>query len=154
LQQRLATIFETLQEELYAIVERGRFSAGGGDWWLSADEDEVRGEGPNGFSISVYSAVIEFTSAERFGAVESPDLGIHIALRRVFETVAAGFGAGGRLAVAAGGFGDTDQANDLALDGCGFAEVCGCLEAKIGPPARSWEALEAGSGFWYLSDQT
>ena len=56
----------------------------------------------------------------------------------------------GKLAVAAGGFGDTDRAGDLAMAGAGFPEVCGSLAAIIGPPARSWEALEAGSGGWYL----
>jgi hypothetical protein len=98
--------------------------------------------------------VVEFTSLERFGAIERPDQGVHAALRRVFEAAASGFAAGGWLAVAAGGFGDTDRAGDLALAGAGFAEVCKCLEAVIGPPARSRGALEAGLGGWYLAPQT
>ena len=147
---RLDAAVSKLGDELAAIRNRGRFSAAGEGWSLWEDEGTITGEGPSGLSISVYPAVAEFTSVERFGAVERPDQGIHTALRRVFEAVAAGFGAGGRLAVAAGGFGDTDRAGDLALAGAGFAEVCECLESAIGPPARSWEALEAGAGSWYL----
>jgi hypothetical protein len=151
-QEWLAALFGGLQDDLATIRERGRFSPGAGDWWIVADGDTLYGEGSSGFSIRVYSAVIEFTSVERFGALEYPDWGTHVALRRVFEVVAAGFGGGGRLAVAAGGFGDTDRAGDVAFNGGEFADVCRCLEAVIGAPARSWEALEAGSGAWYLSD--
>ena len=83
--------------------------------------------------------------------MEHPDLGIHLALRKVFEGVAAAFGARGRLAVAAGGFGDTDKAGEIAISAADFAQVCACLEAVIGTPARSWESLEAGTGAWFLS---
>ena len=137
--------------ELALIRDRGRFSSDDAGWSLRSDEGTITGKGPFGLSISVYLNVVEFTSVERFGTVERPDLGIHMALRRVFEVIADEFGAGGRLAIAAGGFGDTDRAGDLALAGGGFAEVCGCLEAVIGPPARSWAALEAGELRWYLS---
>jgi hypothetical protein len=148
---RLDAALSGLGQDLAAIRGRGRFSAGGGGWSLWYDEGAVTGQGPNGLSISVYPAVAEFTSLERFGAIERPDQGVHAALRRVFEAVASEFGGGGRLAVAAGGFGDTDRAGDLALAGAGFAEVCGCLEAVIGLPVRQWEALEVGLGGWYLS---
>jgi hypothetical protein len=149
--ERLAAVFGGLKCEADLLRARGRFSAGGGDWWLVVEGVGVTGEGPCGFSVSVHRAVAVFTSLERFGAVERPDQGTHGALRRVFEAVAAAFGAGGRLAVAAGGFGATDRANDVAASGAGFAEVCGCLEADICEPARSWEALERGEGGWYLS---
>jgi hypothetical protein len=149
--KRLAQVFGDRQDDLTVIRERGRFSSGSGDWRLAVDEDgTVRGEGPSGFLITVYPAVIEFTSLERFGAVERPEQGIHAALRRVFEGVAAAFGAGGRLAVAAGGYGDTDRARDLAAAGREFAEVCECLAHVAGVPARSWEALETGPAGWYL----
>jgi len=150
--RRLAEAFGDRHDDLAIIRERGRFSSGRGDWWLFLDEDgTVRGEGPSGFLIAVYPCVAEFTSLERFGAVERAEQGIHGALRRVFEAVAAAFGAGGRLAVASGGYGDTDRARDLAAAGRGFAEVCDCLPAVAGTPARSWEALEAGDAGWYLA---
>lgn len=135
--ERLAAAFGDLKEDLDAIRERGRFSANCGEWWLVVEDGIVNGEGPSGFSILVYPAVVEFTSMERFGAVEQPDLGIHLALRKVFEAVATTFGACGRLAVAAGGFGDTDKAGELAIGGASFEQVCRCLEVVIGPPARS-----------------
>ena len=150
---RLDAVFRDLTNEINAIRERGQFSSdSGGGWWLVNDQNFINGEGPSGFCISVYPAVVQFTSVERFGAIECPDTGIHTALRRVFEAVAAGFGSPGQLAVAAGGFGDTDKAGDLALSGAGFIEVCACLEAVIGPPAWSWEGLQSGSGFWYLKN--
>src|SRR5262249_26317189 len=106
---------------------------------------------PRGMWVAVHPAVVKLTSLERFGAVERPDLGIHTALRRLFQAVAAAFGAGGRLAVAAGGDGDTDRASDLAWTRAGVIEVWGCLEAVIGSPARSGATLEGGSCGWYLS---
>jgi hypothetical protein len=149
--ERLAVALCDLQDTLALIRERGRFSSGCGDWLLWVDEaGNVHGKGPNGFLITVYPAVVEFTSLERSGAVERADQGIHLALRRVFESVAAAFGAGGRLAVASGGYGDTDRARDLAAAGRGFKEVCDCLASVAGAPARSWEALEAGPAAWYL----
>ncbi|MCI0455925.1 MAG: hypothetical protein L0Z62_02960 [Gemmataceae bacterium] len=153
-QARLTAVFADLADDLAVIRERGRFSSGGGGWWVAEDEGRLFGEGPGGFSISVYPAVIEFTSVERFAAIDSPVLGIQEPLRRVFAAVAARLGAGAALAVAAGGFGDTDRAGGLAAEGASFADVCRSLEAVIGPPARSWEALEAGVGLWYLSDAT
>jgi hypothetical protein len=149
--ERLIRTFGDLKQDLDAIRERGRFSTGCADWWLIEDDGIVSGEGPSGFSIAVYRDVVEFTSLERFGAIEQPALGIHMQLRRVFEVVAAAFGARGRLAVVAGGFGDTDKAGELAIGGAGFADVCGGLQLAIGIPARSWEELEAGEGAWYLS---
>src|SRR5262245_40907848 len=86
--ERLSSVFGDLRDELAAIRERGWFSTGGGEWWLVAEDGTVSGEGPGGFSISVYPAVAELTSVEQFGAVERPDLGIHSAMRRVFEAVA------------------------------------------------------------------
>jgi hypothetical protein len=151
--KRVVAAFGNLKEDLEAIRVQGRFSPCCGEWWLVSEDGIVSGEGPSGFFITVYPSVVEFTSVERFGAVEQPDLGIHFALRRVFEAVAFEFGARGRLAVVAGGFGDTDKAGQLAIGGAGFAEVCGCLEVVIGAPARSWEALETGAGAWYLSGQ-
>ena len=148
---RLDAAVSELWPELALIRERERFSPGSGDWSLWSDEGTITGEGPSGLSISVHSTVAELTSVEHFGAVQWPDQGIHGALRRVFEGVAAAFGAAGRLAVASGGYGGTDRAADLALAGAGFAEVCGCLEAVAGPPARSWAVLEAGKCGWYLS---
>jgi hypothetical protein len=149
---RLAVTLGGLGDDLAIIRERGRSSAGGGDWSLLRDDDgTVFGEGPSGFSIWAYPMVVEFTSVERFGAIQHRDQGIQDALRRVFEAVAAGFGGVGWFAVAAGGFGDTDEAGDLALAGARFVEICACLTAKVGPPVRSWEALEAGRGQWFLS---
>jgi hypothetical protein len=149
--ERLARVFSDRQDDLAVIREWGRFSAHHGDWRLVVEEDgTVRGEGPSGFLIAVYPAVVEFTSLERFGAIERGEQGIHAALRQVFEAVAAAFGAGGRLAVAAGGYGDTDLASDCAIAGRGFKEVCDCLSSAAGSPARSWEALEAGLAGWYL----
>lgn len=142
------------QDDLALIHERGRFSADRGDWSLYEDEDSsVRGRGPCGFSIDVYPAVVEFTSSERFGAVERSEQGIHTALQRVFESVAAAFGAADQLAVAAGGYGDTDEARDLAATGRGFPEVCECLTRVAGIPARSWEALGAGANEWFLGSK-
>lgn len=148
---KLDAALSGLEADLALIRDLGRFSVGGGGWSLWSDEGTVTGEGPSGFRIRVYPAVVELTSLERFGAVERPDQGIHAALRRVFEAVAAAFGGGDRLAVASGGYGDTDRAADLALAGAGFAEVCVCLEAVAGSPARSWAVLEVGERGWYLS---
>jgi hypothetical protein len=149
--ERLAAVFTARKDDLSLIQQRGRFSSDGGDWWLVVDADgTVWGEGPSGFSIVVHPAVVEFTSLERFGAIEWADQVIHEALRRVFEGVAAAFGAGGRLAVASGGFGDTDLAADLAGEGRGFKVVCDALVSAAGLPARTWAALEAGSAGWYL----
>jgi hypothetical protein len=151
---RLANAFSDRQDDLALIQARGRFSADRADWRLFVDEDgTVLGEGPSGFQINVYPLVVEFTSSERFGAVERGEQGIQAALRRVFESVATAFGARGRLAVASGGYGDTDRARDLAVAGHGFKEVCACLVSIAGDPARSWEALEAGAGGWYLAGQ-
>src|SRR5260370_19438494 len=96
---RLDAAVSKLGDELAAIRNRGRFSAAGEGWSLWEDEGTITCEGPSGLSISVYPAVAEFTSVERFGAVERPDQGIHTALRRVFEAVAARVGAGGLRAV-------------------------------------------------------
>lgn len=148
---RLLTALGRVSDDLGLIRARGRFSCYGGGWSVWSDDGTVSGEGPDGLSISVYLCVVEFTSVERFVAVARPDLGIHWALRRVFEVVASAFGAGGHLAVAPGGFGHTDRAGDSALAGAGFADVCECLQRVIGSPARSWAALEAGAGQWYLS---
>jgi hypothetical protein len=148
---RLLTALSSLEAELALIRERGRFSAGSGDWFFSSDEGTITGEGPAGLSISVYPTVVRFTSVERFNAFERPDQGIDVALRQVFEVTAATFGAAGRLAVAAGGFGDADQAADIAFDGGGFTDVYACLEAVVGTPARSWVELESGLHGWYLS---
>jgi hypothetical protein len=145
----LNAVFDGLQSDLALIRERGRFSKQTVNWWLTSDESTLTGEGPCGFSIVVYPMVIAFTSVERFGAIEHPDLGIHTSLRRVFETTAMSFGANDRLAVAAGGFGDTDRAADIAAGAGRFADVCGCLETVIGPPALTWDALETGAGNWY-----
>lgn len=148
--ERLAVALSDQQIALALIRERGRFSTHRGDWRLWVKESgSVCGEGPNGFLINVYSAVVEFTSLERFGAVALADQGVHVALRQVFQSVAAAFSAD-RLAVAAGGYGDTDRASDLAAAGSGFKELCESLERVVGPPARSWEALEAGAARWYL----
>ena len=108
---RLENALGGLSDDVDAIRNRGRFSMGGGGWSFWCEEGTVTGEGPCGFSISVYVSVVRLTSVERFGAIERPDQGIHVALRTVFETVAAAFGGGGLLAVAAGGFGDTDHAD-------------------------------------------
>lgn len=148
---RLENALGGLSDEMDAISNHGRFSAGEEGWSFWCEEGTVTGEGPCGFSISVYVGVVRLTSVERFGAIERPDQGIHVALRTAFETVAAAFGGSGLLAVAAGGFGDTDRADDIALAGGKFADVCKCLEGAIGPPARSWSELEAGEGNWYLS---
>lgn len=147
---RLHMALNSLEAGPARIRERGRFSAGSGDWSLLYDEGTITGEGPAGLSISVYPAVVKFTSVERFSSVERPDQGTTHALRREFEVTAAAFSSAGRLAVATGGFGDTDQAADLAHAGTVFTDVCGCLEAVLGPPARSWKELESGSHGWYL----
>ena len=150
---RLDRAFSGLGDDLAAIRDRGRFSQDQGDWFLWNDEEAIEGEGPGGFCIRVYSQLVMLTSVERFGAITHPDQGIHLALRRVIEVVSEELGGHGLLAVAAGGFGDTDEAGDLALSGAGFPEVCDCLQRVIGPPARSWEALQAGLGEWYLGAQ-
>jgi hypothetical protein len=150
---QLSAVFNRLSNDLALIGERGRFSHEKGKWWLVTDGERIYGEGPNGFSISVYAEVVEFTSIERFGALEYPDLGIQKSLQRVFEAVASSLGPGGELAVAAGGLGDTDKAADRAAEGASFAEVCHCLEVVLGPPARSWGELELGSYRWYLESQ-
>jgi hypothetical protein len=149
---RLSEVFAGMTGDLMAIRNGGRFSATSRDWYVvEGDERNIWGEGPSGFSINVYPRVVEFTCIERFGAIAGPEYGIPEALRRVFAAVAAGLGEGRPLAVAAGGFGDTDRAGDLACDGAAFTEVCASLEAVIGPPARRWKDLEAGTGDWYLS---
>jgi hypothetical protein len=151
--ERLSKVFSDRQDDLALIQIKGRFSAERGDWRLLVEENgTVFGDGPCGFQIMAHRAVIEFTSLERFGAVERAEQGIHAALRRVFEGVAAEFGAGGQLAVISGGYGETDRARDLAAAGQGFKEVCECLNSVAGDPARSWEALENGAGGWYLAD--
>ncbi len=150
---RLDLALSGLQADLALIRDRGRFSTGIGGWNLRFEDATVTGAGPSGLSILVFPTVVELTSLERFGAVERPDQGIHTALRRIFEKLAAAFGAGGQLAVAAGGYGDTDRASDLARAGAGFAEVCGCLQKVVGPPAPHWSVLELGLCRWYLSVQ-
>ena len=101
---RLRTVLNSLESELALIRERGRFSAGSGDWSLLNDEGTIIGEGLAGLSISVCPAVVKFTSVERFSSVERPDQGTTHTLRRVFEVTAAAFSSAGRLAVAAGGW--------------------------------------------------
>jgi hypothetical protein len=146
---RLSEVFSDLADVIPLIRERGRFSADVGEWSVKEAEERIYGQGPAGFRIRVYSRVIQFTSLERFGALELPDQGIQEPLHRIFEAVASALGTG-ELAVAAGGFGDTDHAGDLAHDGESFAEVCRCLESVVGAPARSWQELESGAGQWYL----
>jgi hypothetical protein len=148
---RLLAVFGQLSNDLALIRERGRFSREKGEWRLVADGAKITGEGPSGFSISVYSRVIKFTSVERFSALEYPDLGIQESLHRVFEAVAFSLGRNGELAVAAGGFGDTDKAHEIAAQGRSFEEVCQTLEVEIGAPARNWEELESELGQWYLA---
>lgn len=150
---RLDATFARLGDDLLTIRERGRFSNQDARWsFWESDDEGISGEGACGFDIDVFRAVVLFTSLERFSAIQLGEQGISAALRRVLEAVAGAFDASGHLAVAGGGFGDTDGACELAMHGAGFAEICRCLEAAIGPPARSWEALEADLGDWYLSD--
>ena len=111
---RLDLVMGELGDDLAHIRDCGRFSKGREGWSLWEENDStIQGEGPSGLSLSVNLKVAELTSVERFGAVQCSDQGLHAVLRRVFEAAAAGFGGGGRLAVAAGGFGDTDRASDL-----------------------------------------
>ena len=143
---RLDAALSGLEADLALIRDLGRFSAGGGGWSLWSEEGTVTGEGPSGFRIRVYPAVVELTSLERFGAVERPDQGIHTAIRRVFEAMAAAFGGGGRLAVASGGYGDTDRAPTWRWPGPGSPR---CAAAWRRPrPARpgagqSWRRVRA-----------
>jgi len=149
--RRLIAVFVGLAEDVRVIQTRGQFSSDCGDWRLNQREDgAVEGEGPAGFSGRLYERVIQVTSVERFGAIEHTDSEVRWPLRRVFEGLARALGTGSELAVASGGYGDPDRANDLAIAGAEFTEVCKCLEEVAGAPARSWEALEADGGYnWY-----
>ena len=151
---QLSQVFTQLEPDLAAIRQRGGFSQGTAPWSLFQTDTGIDGEGPCGFSILVFPQVVEFTSIERFGTLESREHGIHESLRRVFEVVAASLGSSGEFAVAAGGFGDTDHACALAADGASFGEVRDRLEARLGPPARSWRELETGPGLWLLRGPT
>jgi hypothetical protein len=133
------------------IHERCRFASNSGNWHLFEDAGTIKGDGPFGFSIAVHDRTIIFTSICRFGSIVRPDAGISEQLRLVFECVAEELGGGTALVVASGGYGDTDHANDLALEGATFEEICRCLESKAGPPARTWEELSTGELEWYLS---
>lgn len=152
-QARLEPTFRDLTDDLALIRSKGRFSKDIGDWSLRFEEGYVCGEGPSGLLISVYSAVVQLTSLERFGAVARPDQGIQDSLRRVFEATANAFGARGRLAVAGGGFGETDLAGDLAFEGASFDEIARALEKTFGHAgARTWEAVDGNTAYWYLSN--
>lgn len=143
-------------EDVRAVRERGRFSQGGGGWYLTRDHQDgdpdcLSGEGPAGLSIAVYRQVILVGSAERFGAVYGGGLGIAPALRRILDSMARRLGATHQVALAAGGYGDTDRAADLAYyEGGSFQAVVAMLEEVAGPPARSWDELAGGDHRWYL----
>jgi hypothetical protein len=152
----LEDLSDELRHEIQAIAERGRFSKGCGAWrleraWVPDGEPEyLTGEGPAGLSIDVYRRVVLVTCDERFHTLYDDSLGLAIPLRSVLCSFALKLGASPRIAVAAGGFGDTDRANDLAYykDGS-FEEVCACLAEVIGPPAGTWAELAHGVRGWY-----
>jgi hypothetical protein len=110
-------------------------------------------EGPAGLSIDVFEKVILFSSVQRFFTLydgcwsyadEDPVIAARRtpALRRILEGAARILGDG-RLAVAAGGGGDTDAAADLAYyQGASFEQVCSALERQLGPGANAWSELD------------
>jgi hypothetical protein len=144
-------------EDVQILTERGRFSRGSGSWHLDlvraagGEPDFISGEGPAGFSIDVYCRVVRVGSAERFSALYDEGMGVALALRRTLCSVARRLGGSPRIAVAAGGYGDTDRAADLAYyEGGPFEEVVAMLEKVAGPPARTWDELARGEHKWYL----
>jgi hypothetical protein len=145
--------FKKLVEPLSILRELGHFSCHAGDWWVSWNElgiPQAIGEGPLGFSISVYQEVISFSNGERSWSIYSPESPIVVPLRQVICSVARDLGSGQELIIAAGGFGDTDHALDTAFDGGSFDDACRCMREHAGPPATSWKEWEAGENHWYL----
>jgi hypothetical protein len=159
LQSALDRLMSEHREDVQVLMERGRFSAGGDRWHLDLDRpdggkpESIFGEGPAGLSINVYCQVVLVHSAERFCALYDEGMGVGSALRRLLCTTARCLGASPRIAVAAGGYGETDRADDLAYyKGGPFEEVVAMLEEDAGPPARTWDELARGQHGWYLGE--
>lgn len=147
------------REDIRILRERGRFSQGDGSLHLALDRpgdgepDYIWGEGPAGLMMDVYQRVILIRSMERFRALFDESLGVASALRRILGSTARRLCAAPRIAVAAGGFGITDRATDLAYyEGAPFEGVVAMLEEVAGPPARTWEELARDQYHWYLGE--
>lgn len=154
--QTLTSLFSTLTPELDQIRELGSFSQHSGAWSIAKNDLQdsefpvLHGEGPSGFGVDVYERVICLGSVERFFSIQRADV-LGLALRHVFEAAAQHCGTGSTMAVAAGGFGDTDHAIDLACyQGASFDDLTISLQQRLGTPARSWEELRKGDHTWYL----
>ena len=157
LQTRIDGLLAERREDLQILGERGQFPRGGGRLTLEpaivsdGDPDYLLGEGSAGFGLDVYQRVICFTSIERYFALYEESLGVAMALRRILGSAARLLSSATRIAVAAGGFGDTDAAHDLAYyQGATFDEVAAKLEEVAGPPARTWDELARRERTWYL----
>lgn len=159
-QGALRRVWEHCVRELSWLKLRGLFGDrvdGSWDPWIEEEAEEqlpfcIVAEGPLGFSVYVYECVAEVSSLERFGRVANAESPLRHALRRVLCAVAAEIGTGSLVAVAASGFGDTDEASADAREGASFERVCECLHVASGSPARTWGELEQGEKNWYLGD--
>ena len=145
------------REEIRHLRERGRFSQGEGSLHLALDRpgdgdpEYIWGEGPAGLMMDVYQRVIFLRSMERFRALFDESMGVALALRRILGSAARRLSAAPRIAVAAGGFGDTDRAVDLAYyEGAPFDGIVAMLEEVAGPPALTWDELARDQYRWYL----
>jgi len=156
--RELQEAFRTLQSELAVLAAKGRYSNKAGDWWIVLQEADgvepefLIGEGPFGVHIEVYERTVLFTSPERFFSLYARnDLGIAQPLQRVLCETAMRLGDAKRIAVAAGGLGDTDQAAAVACyEGASFEAVSATLERLLGPPAQRWDQLDGYDYGWYL----
>jgi hypothetical protein len=154
LERRLNELCAAFAPEVEAIGKRGRFSSGGGGWYVvpgAADPGEpgyLLGEGPAGLDVYVYRRVFCLGSNERFGALYDESYGIATALRRVICSFSESLARPSAIAVAAAGFGDTDGAGDVGHSGGSFDDVCRELRRVAGDPTDDWSRL--GEAGWYL----
>ena len=146
---QLAEFFAENEATLKPIRELGQFSKDRGSWWIAKDGgSHWSGEGPDGFSIQIDLAIISFNSLERFGSLLDEDCPYRAEIRRMFELAAGWLSSTNEIAVVAGGWGDSDAANDVARAGESFQDVCAALKNKLGPPAQTWDDLESGEFNW------
>lgn len=154
----LDSSFTGYGKEIETISEKGYFSKYVNlSWNVFAIEEEVeepayiQAEGPLGFSIYIYETIVVVSSPERFFALHADSPGIGSELVVLFKAIAALLGKGRLFAFAAGGFGDSDQAIDLAYyQGVSFEEACGVLHKNFGAPAKTWPELSYKS--WFLGE--
>lgn len=155
LRQRLDDVFDRLKTEVLHLREFGHFSkmaSGSGKWFLifvPAEDglpEHITGEGFT-FSVDIYKNVVLIGCIERFNDLYFKEKNTSDQLFKIITEIAKEFCYSNKLLLAAGGFGDTDLAIDIAYD-ANFDEICAKMTELHGIPADNFDDLKDVP--WYL----